>query len=159
MIEKISVSSDDVFHETSSKEYSWRVKSRGQSMYPLIKNGDTLLIEPLKADELNPGDIAFYRLLSGSFIAHRFIKRNSSGLLLTNGDNLRKYDEVVAEEQVFGRVIQIERNGRVLTLSGRLNNLNTRLITWLARHRVPLQITLKKTLGRIQCLVGLRRVA
>ena len=158
IIEKISVSPDDVSKEVTSKGPSWRAKSRGESMYPLIKNGDTLLIEPAKAGELNLGDIAFYRLPSGSFVAHRLIKRNSSGSLLTNGDSLRQYDEIVAEEQVFGRVIQIERNGRALKLTGRMNNLNTRLITLLARYRVPLQITLKKTLGRIQCLVGLRRV-
>ena len=127
-------------------------------MYPLIKNGDTLLIEPLKADELNLGDIAFYRLPSGSFVAHRFIKKNSSGLLLTNGDSLRQYDELVAEEQVFGKVIQIEHNCKVLKLAGRLNNLTTRLITLLAQYRVPFQITLKKILGRTQCLLGLRRV-
>ena len=158
IIEKISVSPDDVSLETSSKGHPWRVKSRGESMYPLIKNGDTLLIDPLKADELNPGDIAFYRLPSGNFVAHRFIKINSSGLLLTNGDSLRQYDELVAEEQVFGKVIQIEHNGRALKLVGRLNNLNTRLITLLARYRVPFQITLKKTLGRVQCLVGQRWV-
>jgi|GEM_PF-2994510 len=159
IIEKISVSPVDVSREASSKEHLWRVTSRGASMYPLIKHGDTLLIEPLKADELVPGDIALYRLPSGSFVAHRFIKRNSSGSLLTNGDSLRQYDELVAKEQVFGKVIQIEHNGRTLKFAGRLNNLNTRLITLLARYRVPLQITLKKTLGRIQCLAGLRRVA
>jgi len=157
-IEKISVSPDDISKEVTSKGLSWRAKSRGESMYPLIKNGDTLLIKPLRADELNPGDIAIYRLPSGSFIAHRFIKRNSSGSLLTNGDSMRQYDKLVAEEQVFGKVIQIEHNGRALKLAGRLNNLNMRLITLLARYRVPLQITLKKTLDRIQCLVGLRRV-
>jgi signal peptidase I len=159
IIERISVSPDEVSRETSSTGHAWRVKSRGESMYPLIKNGDTLLIEPLKADELHPGDIAFYRVSSGSFVAHRFIKRNSSGLLLTNGDSLRQYDELVDEGQVFGKVIQIEHNGKALKLAGRLNNLNTRLITWLARYRVPLQITLKKTLGRVQCLAGQRRLA
>ena len=158
-IEKISVSPDDVSREMSSKEFSWRVKSRGESMYPLIKNGDTLLIQPMKAGELNRGDIAFYRLPSGSFVAHRFIKRSSSGSLLTTGDSLRQYDEMVDEGQVFGKVIQIERNGRILKLSGKLNSVNRQLITLLAQYRVPLQITLKKTLGRIECLAGLRRVA
>lgn len=159
MIDKIPVSPEDVAQEVISTGHSWRVKSRGDSMYPLIKHGDTLLIEPLSASELNKGDIVFYRLPSGSFVAHRFIKRNPSGLLLTNGDSGRDYDEPVAAEQVFGRVAQIEHSGKALKLTGKLYNLNTRLITLLARHRVPLQITMKKFLGRVQWLAGLRRLA
>jgi signal peptidase len=157
MIEEISVSPVNGSREVVSEGPSWRAKSRGESMYPLIKNGDTLLIEPMKAEEVNPGDIVIYRVPSGSFIAHRFIKRNSSGSLITNGDSMRQYDKLVAEEQVFGKVVQIERNSRVLKLEGRLSKLNTRLITLLAQYRIPLQITIKKSLGRIQWLTGLKQ--
>jgi signal peptidase I len=158
IIEKISVSPVNGSREVVSEGPSWRAKSRGESMYPLIKNGDTLLIQPMKADEIHPGDIVIYRIPSGSFIAHRFIKRNISGSLLTNGDSMRHYDKLVDEEQVFGKVVQIERHSRILKLEGRLNGLNTRLITWLAQYRVPLQITIKKMLGRIQWVTGFRQV-
>ena len=158
VIERTSISPDDVSQEVLSRGLSLRVKSRGQSMYPLIKNGDTLLIEPMNAERLCPGDIAFYRLSSGSFVVHRFIKRASPGSLLTNGDSLRHCDEFVAKEQVFGRVAQIESNNKSLNLAGRLITLNSRLITLLARYRVPLQITLKQNLGRIQWFTGRRRM-
>jgi hypothetical protein len=92
-------------------------------------------------------------------VVHRLIKKNGSGSLFTNGDNMRQYDEPVDEKQVFGRVIQIERNGRALKLRGRLNSLNMRLITILARYRIPLQITLKRILGRIQWILCRRRIA
>ncbi len=158
IIEKISISPDDVPKEELSVGLPLRVKCRGQSMYPFIKHGDILLIEVVNADKLNPGDIAFYCLPSGTFIVHRFIKRNGSGSFLTNGDSMRQSDEPVTVEQVFGRVIQIERNGKALKLSGKLNYLNTRLITLLVRYRVPLQITLRQTLGRIQWIIGRKRV-
>lgn len=158
IIEKISISPVNGSREVVSEGPSWRAKSRGESMYPLIKNGDILLIQPAKADEIQPGDIVIYRIPSGSFIAHRFIKRNVSGSLLTNGDSMRHYDKLVDEEQVFGKVIQIERHSKTLKLEGRLSKLNTRLITWLAQYRVPLQITIKKMLGRIQWVTGFRQV-
>ena len=155
---RTSISPDDVSQEGLSRGLSLHVKSRGHSMDPFIKDGDSLLIEPLNAAELHPGDIALFYLQSGSFVVHRFIKRNGSGLLLTNGDNMRYLDEPVAEEQVFGRVVQIEHNGKALSLTGGFYKLNSKVITLLARHRVPLQITLKKILGRMQWLIGQRRV-
>jgi signal peptidase I len=158
IIEKISISPEDVSTEALSEGLPLRVTSRGQSMCPFIKHGDTLLIEVVSAARLKPGDIAFYCLPSGTFVVHRLIMRNGSGSLLTGGDSLRQPDESVTTEQVFGRVAQIERNGKVLKLAGILNRINARLITWLARHRVPLQITLKQTLGGIQWIIGRRRM-
>lgn len=158
VIEKISISPDDISREVLLRGLPLRVKIRGQSMYPFIKHGDTLLIEVTSAARLKLGDIAFYCLPSGTFVVHRLIKRNGSGSLLTGGDSLRQPDEPVTAEQVFGRVVQIERNGKVLKLAGGLNRMNARLITWLARYRVPLQITLKQTLGGIQWIIGRRRM-
>lgn len=157
MIEKISIPADDVSKEALLEGLPLRVKSRGYSMYPFIKNGDTIQIEVINADKLKLGNIVFYCLPSGTFVVHRLIKKNGSGSLFTNGDNMRQYDEPIDEEQVFGRVIQIERNGRALKLRGRLNGLNMHLITMLARYRIPLQITLKRTLGRIQWILCRRR--
>lgn len=156
--EPTSISPDDVSQEMLSRGLPLRVKSRGDSMFPLIHGGDTLLIEPAGADELRPGDIVFFRLPLGSFVVHRLIQRNGSGALLTNGDSLRRYDDPVPAAQVFGRVSKIERGGKALSLTGTFARISGRIITRLARHRVPFQITLKQMLGQLQWLIGRRQL-
>jgi signal peptidase I len=159
IIEKISISPGDIPEGALAKQLPLRVKSRGQSMYPAIKPGDTLLIRMVNADNLEPGDIAFYCLPSGTFVVHRLIKRNGAGSLLTNGDSLRQADDPVTTERVFGKVTGIERGGKSLVLTGILSKLIGRSIVLLARYRLPLQIHIKQTLGRIHWLIGGRRIA
>jgi len=134
------------------------VKSRGWSMYPLIHHGDTLFIQPGIADELGKGDIAFFRLPTGSFVAHRLVRKEDANSLLMNGDSSRDFDETVLNEQVFGKLIRVEHNGKALSLEGRLNNLIGWFIIQLAQHRIPFQITLKQNLARIQWLFGRKRI-
>ena len=153
-VERISIPASEMPRESLSQELSLRVQVSGRSMYPLIQSGDIILIEAAKANNLKLGDIALFYLTSGVFLIHRVIKKNGSGSLQTNGDSLRQPDEPVAEEQVFGRVIQIERNSRVINLTGTLSSINARLITLLARYRLPLQLHMKQTLGRLQWFLG-----
>ena len=157
-IENTSISSDIDTREALTHGKRLRVKSRGRSMYPFIQPGDTLLIDTVNADKLGRGDIAFYYLPSGTFVVHRLVKRNGSGSLLTNGDSLRKSDDPVTGEHVFGKVTGIERGGKSLDLDGMFSKLTGRLIAFLACYRLPLQIRMKRTLGRINWLIGGRRV-
>ena len=152
-IENTSISPKIDSREVLTPGRSLRVKSRGQSMYPMIKSGDTLLIKVLNADKLDTRDIAFYCLPSGTFVVHRLIK-NGADSLLTNGDSLRRADDPVAIEHVFGMVTGIERGGKSLDLNGKFSKLTGRLIALLARYRLPLQIRMKRTLGSINWLIG-----
>jgi signal peptidase I len=157
-IENTSISSGIDPREALIPGHSLCVKCRGQSMYPMIKGGDTLLIEVVNANKLKPGDIAFYCLPSGTFVVHRLVKRNGAGLLLTNGDNLRQADNPVTGEHIFGKVTVIERGGKSLALTGTLSKITGWVISFLARYRLPLQITLKRNLGRLHWLIGGRRI-
>jgi hypothetical protein len=132
----------------------FRGKSRGDSMYPLIQTGDTLLITPVTANELHPGDITFYRLPAGKFMVHRFIKRNGSGFLLAKGDSRRQFDDPITTEQVFGRISSIEHNDKSLTMEGIFSKFIGLLIAFIARYPLPFQIRLKQTLGRLQWFLG-----
>ena len=158
-IENTSISSDIDAREALTPGKRLRVKSRGRSMYPFIQPGDTLLIDMVNADKLGRGDIAFYCLPSGTFVVHRLVKRNGSGSLFTNGDSLRKSDDPITGEHVFGKVTGIKRGGKSLALTGILSKITGWLIALLAHYRLPLQITMKRNLGRIQWLIGGKRVA
>lgn len=117
---------DIMTQEVLAQGFCLRVKGRGFSMYPFVRTGDTLLIEPKSPAELDIGDIIFYRRHKGIYVAHRLIKKNGSATLITKGDNLRYYDEPVPVKKVLGRVISIERDGRYLRLDSKLNKFVNR---------------------------------
>lgn len=130
--------SDILTQEILKQGTSLRVKGRGSSMYPFIRNGDTLLIEPKSRNKLCIGDIIFYRRPEGQYIAHRLVRKIEPDTLITRGDNLTYYDEPVPDRHVFGRVVSIERDGRYRSLDSGLNKIIGRcwvrlspLNTWL----------------------------
>jgi len=118
--------SDIVTQEVLTQGFCIRVKGRGSSMYPFVRTGDMLLIEPKKPDEFNIGDIIFYRRPTGVYVAHRLIKKNGTTTLITKGDNVPYYDEPVPIEQVLGRVVSVERDGRLRMLDSGLHRVVSR---------------------------------
>jgi signal peptidase I len=157
-LEIASVNAESIPSGKISRKKTLRFNIKGWSMYPFIKPGDILEVQAVNAGELQEGDIALFRIASGNFVVHRFINMTKANLLLTNGDSLRGFDELVQKEQIFAKVIRIEHNGWSLKLEGKLNNIIRWLIIKLARNRIPLQITLKQNMGRIHWLLGKRHI-
>jgi hypothetical protein len=117
-------------------------------MYPVILDGETLIVEPIAPSAVKVGDIILYKS-EEKLIAHRVIsikifdtrnsqppalspqssKTQSSALspqssttdssardnqysLILRGDASYSYDEPVYADQILGKVIAVERNGR-----------------------------------------------
>ena len=138
-----------------------RFQANGSSMYPFIKNGDIIMVEPRNGNSVSTGDIIFYRRPDGSLAAHRLIKingREDSLILITKGDALKYIDPPVNDTQVMGRVILIEGQERKLRLNGRPGRFLGRLIAWLARGRYPNQRRVVRYMDRLGWLCGGRRV-
>jgi hypothetical protein len=92
---------------------SIRFRARGRSMFPCICDGDVITIAPILYPITAHGEIvACVSLDNQSLFVHRIIKKVPQGYLL-RGDNLRWPDRICAAENIIGRVIKIERNGRV----------------------------------------------
>jgi len=53
---------------------SLRFEARGFSMYPLIRDGDTIVVRPVDAGDLGVGAIILYRSASGKPVAHRIVR-------------------------------------------------------------------------------------
>ena len=101
-----------------------RFRAPGNSMHPFIENGDILVVEPSNGAQAHIGDVIFYRRPDGGLIAHRLIKIDMAGgstILTTKGDSLDYFDPPLRLEQVLGRVIAVERDGRRLRLDSSLN--------------------------------------
>jgi hypothetical protein len=118
-----------------------RVKFRapGYSMYPSILHEDVITVEPVNPSAVKIGDIILYRV-QDSLIAHRVInilkrsERNSRSAprgpqdrsgsptwaspssetlhFILRGDARPACDDPVAAEQVLGKVVRVETNGR-----------------------------------------------
>lgn len=97
--------------------YGVRFRVPGRSMRPTILDGETIRVQPVSPPDIRQGDILLYRL-RGGVVVHRVvgIGREQGDALLFNlrGDATGVSDKPVAAQQILGRVIYVERNGRCI---------------------------------------------
>jgi signal peptidase len=94
-------------------------KAHGSSMYPFIRDGDVLTVQPVETDSLNIGDVAFYRSTRERLVAHRVVEKkftNGKCVLIMRGDSGLNTSEQVPAEHVLGRVMSIQRGQKVMYL-------------------------------------------
>jgi signal peptidase I len=115
-----------------------RFSAAGHSMHPAIRDGERITIAPVSEREVRRGDILLYRKGRG-VIAHRVrrvkMESDSTRRFILRGDASVTSDEPVAAEQILGRVVAVERQGRTITLAGRRARLRCRLNEGRARIR------------------------
>lgn len=96
-----------------------RFRASGKSMRPTIQEGEMITLEPVKASGVKRGDIILYRSGKG-VIAHRVTgiqeRKEDSRVFILRGDASTSDDEPVHSQQILGRVIFVERDGRSINL-------------------------------------------
>jgi signal peptidase I len=113
-----SEKSHDVFVSMSvdllERGHKVRFLAPGWSMHPTIRNGEAVTVVPVSPLEVRQGDIVFYRC-NGNVFAHRVVgieKQEEDALRFTlRGDALGSLDESVANHQILGKVVSVERGG------------------------------------------------
>jgi len=82
-------------------------------MYPFLRPGDRLIVQPLSPDALQVGDIVVSRNHLGHPVAHRLVRRLPGAMGITKGDSLLAPDsDRVDLATVLGRVEAVLRGGR-----------------------------------------------
>ncbi|MFA5117360.1 MAG: hypothetical protein WC695_00745 [Candidatus Omnitrophota bacterium] len=103
-----------------------KFRAQGICMYPCVRPGDILHIEPRKAKQIKIGDIAVFRRSSHLF-GHRAIdKGNKNGLeyIITRPDMARSgNDGPHFDQDILGIVSGIERKGKRLETAQKEYNL------------------------------------
>jgi signal peptidase I len=114
-----------------------RFYAKGWSMYPTIKEGEIITVEPVKPSQVNPGDIILYQNMKG-LIAHRVVaiqggsnpqtlgqrfsilyllrslffaqasSPNPHRLFFLRGDGEGKGSEAAEPRQILGKVVLIQ---------------------------------------------------
>jgi len=139
--------------------YKVSFNAPGHSMYPTIMANETVVVGPVEPSAIHKGDIVLFRS-NGSLVAHRVMgvvkddKANEYSTLLKSfcldegpsasesvqslffilrGDAARTFDEPVTSEQVLGKVISLERNGKIINPYGLKHKLACWAHRWAAR--------------------------
>jgi signal peptidase I len=91
-----------------------RIKAHGYSMFPCIKPGSLILIEPLSIKGMpRPGEIIAIRRESG-LIVHRLSKiiiKNKVTFYIARGDSNAYPDNPVKLDKIAGRIVRAESTG------------------------------------------------
>ena len=105
-----------------SNGFGVRFRAPGRSMYPTIREGETITVHPVELWKVKPGDILLYRV-DKRVIAHRLVsiegKKFQPSVLSTflfRSDASGACDEPVAAQQVLGKVVSVERGGHSIGL-------------------------------------------
>jgi hypothetical protein len=88
---------------------------RGDSMAPLVRDGDVVCVEPGAA---RPGELVLAER-DGRLVTHRLVSL-AAGVAVTRGDACRGDDPPVPATALLGRVVRIKRRSTVARLVGRL---------------------------------------
>ncbi len=123
-----------------------RFRPQGGSMAPFLRPGDVVTIAP--GTECRAGDIVLWQM-DEALVLHRVVaKRN--GRIITKGDSLGGLDASVTREQVLGRAVARERQGRVR----RLGRLGARFLGLAFSFTVALLPGLIPMLARVKASIG-----
>ena len=127
----------EIFIEQLRKGNSIRMIIRGSSMHPFIKGSDMVTVKPIRFEETKVGDIVAYaRNLHHGFTVHRLIRksRDHEGreCLSIKGDANRYGDPPIYPEDVYGKVVTIERNGKSINFETRFRCSLGYLIAYLS---------------------------
>jgi hypothetical protein len=89
------------------------VQFHGPTMRPFLRDRDRLVIRPVDWDHIRIGDIITYRL-EDKFPTCRVARRTEVELLL-KADNWPQFSATVGPDDVVGKVVQRERDGRIVS--------------------------------------------
>ena len=93
---------------------SLRLTVASDSMQPLLRVGDGVVVQPIDPYALQPGDVIVVQR-GGEWITHRLVAVDERGWH-THGDNTCYGDEAASAARIVGRVIAIERNNQTIDL-------------------------------------------
>ena len=108
----------DLLKAVTERGIAFRVQAPGFSMYPFIRNMDTITISPFPAAGPRTGDVvAFIKPGTCCLVVHRVIAVTKQGYLI-RGDNTLEPDGLLQRSSILGQVTRVERDGRTVFFGG-----------------------------------------
>ena len=102
---------EDIINEQGQLVYT----NVGDSMYPLIKPRDLLVIKKVTA-QLKKNDIPLYKRDSGQYVLHRIVKIKNGEYYIC-GDNRAFIERGITDRHIIGVLTDIVREGRTIPVN------------------------------------------
>ena len=123
---------DSVFHKGNAITF----KAGGSSMWPFIRDMDTVTLVPVAQVKFGLGDIVgFLHPASGNFLVHRVVKLRNESVQI-KGDNRLFSDGWIKKDKITGVLYGISRHDRSAYSWLRLK----KIIAVLSRHNLLIPI-------------------
>jgi len=129
--------------EVLSRASVLHFRARGVSMWPFIHDGDIVEVRSNNGAFTHRYDIVMCRNINGHLVVHRILDietRKEITRLLIKGDNLQQNDGYIQPEDILGRVVATERQGRRIRLDSRWSRLKSNF--WIKLTQMGKQIKL-----------------
>jgi signal peptidase len=147
--------SKDIF----KKGKSIRFQAKGWSMRPFIRDGDFIVVSPIENSSIRTGDVVFYLTTYNKVMVHRVIKKykkdKDNGItMFIKGDATFSSPEKIDMQNVLGKVIAVERNGRKKRLDTKfyqLKGLLFAVISPYSQWTYPLLSKIKRYFNNEHC--------
>ncbi len=106
-----------IIKEELGRGNSFTFTAFGRSMHPTIRGGvHRVTLSPI-SEELEIGDILFYRRTNGMFVLHRLCKISTDGSLVFCGDNQFTLEKGILREQVIAKMTKLQLGEKDVTPS------------------------------------------
>ena len=127
----------ELLQSVVQRGFPFRFKVGGFSMAPFIKDGDIVTVSPLGGVLPRIGDVViFVHPINQNVVVHRVVAKKGTAYRV-KGDNSRGIDIPLPLDNILGRLIKLERNGkRVLFGQGPERLLIARLARGGLFHRI-----------------------
>lgn len=121
----------ELMREVLARGAAFRFRSKGWSMSPFIRDGDSITVSPVCGEKLSIGQVAaFIHPESGMLVVHRIIARRAGALLFQGDNSPGQHDGFVSPLNILGVITQVTRRGRPVRFG---LGVERYLIAWLSR--------------------------
>ena len=104
------------FEEELDKKGILVYTNKGNSMYPLIRQGKDVLIIKKCNTRLKKMDVPLYKRESGQYVVHRIIKVNENDYVI-RGDNTYSNETGIRDDQILGVLSGVIRSGKEISVN------------------------------------------
>jgi signal peptidase I len=129
---------DAVIEQALTNGTMVRFRAEGDSMYPTIRDGETITVAPVSPEAIVRGDVLLCRH-GTRVLAHRVVGTTSCGtdhFFVLRGDAKASCDAPVDASAVVGKVINVVRGARLIPLCGRAARIRRAARTAASRAKV-----------------------
>lgn len=144
---------DELCLEIAGKAGILRLQAKGGSMDPFIRSGDWVEVALCKdTAAITKGDIILFKK-DESLYMHRVVKIRN-GCFIAKGDRSLGDDGSMSAEDLVGKAVAVERNGRKIDLYSRRNRMISVLVADSGFVLQYLFLFLRKVSGAIRAAVS-----